>query len=266
MRVLRLLVLAIAAVATQAAAQSAVRSDPYAAQVEAERANAEAREYGRLTAQAVNRRQDHPAEDFVFDITQFVVPDIVTPIVSPDTPTSQPWTTIGSHVETPAAVVLRLTGLPAAALDADPDLSARVHALATARAACNTAARRAIADWLRASYPAAHLHDVWEYGMPNAGMDVRVDGAVPLAGQPLLVFSPTTPTRLVAAPNRGPRYIIDRRQRAQLFLANNRYGHAVVRGLDGWFARPGTTQPAGACPVQAPLIEAAEAAIRAARR
>lgn len=235
-------------------------TDAYAAQIEAERANAEAREFGRLAAAAIDRRRDSAGLDEALDVTRILVPNVVAPIALSRDSCSGWVSGEGPDFET-ADDAARKYGRLAEGQRPSPAQVAAVEALAVLRTRCNAANRRSIATWLATVIDRETMLELWDFLLPRIGLVPPVDAAQSINGDPLLAFVEDRSRPLVAAANSGPAHVVGRRGRAQDYLRNHRNGRLVSGAISGWLARPGATDPAAACPVEAPLLREAEARI-----
>ncbi len=208
------------------------------AQLQRERAQRAAIEYGRELAQAVDARRGSATLDRGYDLARILLPYMVMPVgIANDScngVTAHDEDGEGQHdsVEQAEVAIRSEAGL---APDAPVDL-ALVYAFAGRRTRCNAEIRRDLATYLTSALPPPQLRDLWDFLVPRAGAYVPTDGAQEIGGARLLYFGEDGALRIRDGEGGGPPHVAARRVRAGEYLANHRNGRAVMSALNQFVA------------------------------
>ncbi len=207
-------------------------TDAVVAQMQRERAQREAIEYGRAMAVAMEARQEAAGLDRGYDLARILLPNMVLPIALSEHCFTGDWIAededAGGHESIAEAEVAirREEGTAPDALVAGERLSA----FATRRDACNDEMRRDLGHYLNGAIPADQLSEVWAFIVPRAGGVPPTDPAHPIESRRLTALSASgLPLRYdeVAA----PQHIDNRRERAWQYLQNHRNGRLVMSAV-----------------------------------
>lgn len=221
------------------------------AQLQRERAQRAAIEYGRAIGQAINARLDSPALDRVFDLTHILMPAVLPPVEVDDGsgggcgPESIGDPSGGEPVSLPDFFAAMRTRF---GLADNAPLDRHVTALVAQRDACSDEARRGLAVYLRQVLTADEIGELWNFLVPRAGAEVPADGAAPLRGGTLVLRSGGG----IAVDGHDARAHVEaRRERAAEYLNRHDNGIKVMSAVrQYWAARvaPLIDRPAELCP------------------
>lgn len=208
------------------------------AQLQRERAQRAAIDYGREIAQAMEARRGSATLDRGYDLARILLPNMVMPVAMGED-SCNGWTADdedgeGQHdsIEDAEIAIRVEEGM---AMDAVVDREL-IQYFAARRTRCNAEIRRDLATYLNSALPPGQLRDLWDFLVPRAGAYVPADGAQDIGGARLLYFGEDGTLRIPTGEGGGPAHVADRRERAGEYLANHRNGRAVRSALNQFVA------------------------------
>ena len=207
-------------------------TDAVVAQLQRERAQREAIEYGRAMAQAVAARSESAGLDRSYDLARILLPNMVLPLALYESSCTGPFGEDedgGGHiaVEEAEAVIRSATGLAPTA----PLPVGQLRAFAAHRLACNGEVRRDLAAYLAYALPAGQLRELWDFLLPRADAVVPTDAMQPVTSGRLLYFAHDGQLVIPDGEEGKDSFIENRRERAWQYLQNHRNGRAVMSAV-----------------------------------